>query len=536
MELSAAGPEKVAHMDTSNFGNLELSPRLVKGVGREEDLVMTIDRQFVMDRKLRLNAGRYRLLVVHKCYETLDLNVDVKGGSNLKFEKPLQPNMGNLDLSAYENGEPKAFPVYVNGEMVGSTPLVKTVPVCSKVEIGDKRVLLPVTLKKAETVKYVYEIGTAVKSSATSVSKADSASTVLDSRDGRSYKTVQIGSRTWMAENLNLKSKGSFCYGDSARCEKNGRLYRWYAAVDACPIGWHLPDDEDFEDLWRSAGGQDDAGKKLKSGTGWRNGGSGVDSYGLTVIPGGIREGSGAYTGSGESAYYWSSHELGSGFAHYWHFFSGNDRVYRLYDSKNAAMSVRCVKNDSTVRTHTVSSQQSGRRFREGSMKDSRDGRSYRTFQIANQTWMAENLNYSTADSWCYDDKDENCSKNGRLYTWKSATKACPSKWHLPSNREYEMLMYAAGGMNAGKTLKSKTGWNDGGNGEDAYGISILPSGLYYGGVFADLGERAYFWSSDERDGDNAYNWSFYQSDDAIHHFSSVKSIGFSVRCIKDAN
>ncbi len=149
-------------------------------------------------------------------------------------------------------------------------------------------------------------------------------------------------------------------------------------------------------------------------------------------------------------------------------------------------------------------------------LKDLRDGKTYKTVTIGTQTWMAENLNYETENSFCYDDDPSNCSKYGRLYTWAAAMDSvgtlttngkgcgdkktcsptypvrgiCPEGWHLPDTTEWKTLFSAVGGVEdeyyakewngAGTALKSTSGWSEyageSGNGTDALGFSALPA------------------------------------------------------------
>jgi len=170
----------------------------------------------------------------------------------------------------------------------------------------------------------------------------------------------------------------------------------------------------------------------------------------------------------------------------------------------------------------------------------------YRTVVINGKKWMAENLNYTPkgGNSWCYGNKPDSCVKYGRLYDWAAATTVCPTEWHLPSRQEWSNLAVFAGGTGtggdggtAGNKLKSARGWNNNGNGTDAYGFSALPGGnRSSGGSFSGAGSNSIWWTATEYgngDGD-AYdrNMNYYHSSVKENHDS--KTNGFSVRCVEN--
>jgi uncharacterized protein (TIGR02145 family) len=173
---------------------------------------------------------------------------------------------------------------------------------------------------------------------------------------------------------------------------------------------------------------------------------------------------------------------------------------------------------------------------------DGRNGKTYKTTEIGGKTWMAENLNIETEGSWCYDNKESNCEKYGRLYNWKAAKTACPAGWHLPSREEWGDLARAADGSGkygstggkAGKKLKSTSGWNNKGNGTDDCGFSALPGGHYYGGGFDIAGNYGHWWTVTEIDAGYAYFRIMYYDDDSVFEYWGPKSNGFSVRCVGD--
>jgi uncharacterized protein (TIGR02145 family) len=171
--------------------------------------------------------------------------------------------------------------------------------------------------------------------------------------------------------------------------------------------------------------------------------------------------------------------------------------------------------------------------------------KTYKTVQIGEQVWFAENLNYDAEGCVCYGNNPANCAKHGRLYNWETALKVCPEGWHLPSIAEWDKLFRFIDGTKgtespydsktAGKHLKAASGWNHDGNGTDNYGFSALPGGYgIFGGRFDDA-DYGYWWSSSWYNDYHAYYYFIYYYEEKV--FSGVggkKSLFFGVRCVKD--
>ncbi|MBF0430505.1 MAG: hypothetical protein HQK83_04460 [Fibrobacteria bacterium] len=181
---------------------------------------------------------------------------------------------------------------------------------------------------------------------------------------------------------------------------------------------------------------------------------------------------------------------------------------------------------------------------------DSRDGKTYQTTLIGTQCWMAENLNYDTADavgSWCFENTLSFCNTFGRLYNWNTAMAGatssdlnpsgvkgiCPEGSHLPSKTEWKNLENFTGDQSiAGEKLKATS--FDGGT--NNFGFTALPSGFRNtDGSFRGIDSSAYFWSTTHV---VSYQWAWYHSlqlgKDNMIFVGDWDSRGYSIRCIKD--
>ena len=216
--------------------------------------------------------------------------------------------------------------------------------------------------------------------------------TFTDTRDGQEYEWVRIGDQVWMAENLKYlpsvvgPSTGSdtdpyyYVYGydgtsvNEAKATENydtyGVIYNWSAVMDGasssnsnpsgvqgiCPDGWHVPSDEEWEELaeyisndnggytqeeygWRQVGGH------LKATSRWNSGGNGTDDYGFSGLPGGYRKIWNYFDGISGGGTWWSATECNTGSAQYRHLVYSYEVFYRDGYPKATGFSVRCLRD-----------------------------------------------------------------------------------------------------------------------------------------------------------------------------------------------
>ena len=208
-------------------------------------------------------------------------------------------------------------------------------------------------------------------------------STFTDRRDGKVYKKVKIGNQIWMAENLNYAASGSKCGNgrylsdsNTESCNTYGRLYTLATAMNdpasstavsggirgVCPSGWHLPDNAEWDNLFRYADGTNGtespyssstAGRYLKAKAGWNNcgpAGSGKtylceDTYGFSALPGGDGYSDGSFNYVGDYGGWWSAGEHNSNLAYHRNMNNNSESAGSSNRYEDGLFSVRCVED-----------------------------------------------------------------------------------------------------------------------------------------------------------------------------------------------
>ncbi len=183
-------------------------------------------------------------------------------------------------------------------------------------------------------------------------------------------KEVKIGNQIWMAENLNvekfrngdviLEAKtdeewrmagdnklAAWCYYDNNNCGKYGKLYNWHAVNDPrslAPEGWYIPTVTEWTVLIELLGGEEVAGKAMKSNSDWWKNGNGNNISGFNCLPAGSRFFIGKFFNSEANASFWSSTRVDDSLA--WSYNCGylNDSMIKSTSGIATGLSIRCLK------------------------------------------------------------------------------------------------------------------------------------------------------------------------------------------------
>jgi uncharacterized protein (TIGR02145 family) len=191
-------------------------------------------------------------------------------------------------------------------------------------------------------------------------------------QEGNQYKTIKIGTQTWMAQNLNVgkfrngdpipeaksaeewlqaaaEGKPAWCYynNDPANGNNYGRLYNWFAITDPrglAPKGWHIPTDEEWQQLVDMAGGDKTAGTALKSKADWKDKAF-EDPHNFNGLPGGARNSAGEFSSLTTHGHHWTSTPVkksgwSRGLSAAFAFVGHHDSNY-----PGSGLSVRCIKD-----------------------------------------------------------------------------------------------------------------------------------------------------------------------------------------------
>lgn len=170
-----------------------------------------------------------------------------------------------------------------------------------------------------------------------------------------------------------------------------------------------------------------------------------------------------------------------------------------------------------------------------GKITDPRDGKAYNTVEIEikleagitiTRTWMADNLNYESDNSYCYKGEPAYCSVFGRLYNYEDALNVCMEGWHLSTSKEWEEMYNSFGGrFEAGNAFRA--------GGDANLGVKMGGFGDP-GDIYNDAGISANFWDAESRTARTAGLITIHQTVNEVFHVPIGNEHRNSVRCVKD--
>ena len=213
--------------------------------------------------------------------------------------------------------------------------------------------------------------------------------------------------------------------------------------------------------------------------------------------------------------------------------FSGDESSSSVESLSEIASSSSVEESSSSVESGNSLEPASSSSSEEYVLVDERDGQVYRIVDIGEQTWMAQNLNYTdTAKDYSYDYTPEIAdSAIGRFYWDQDAKISCPKGWHLPRFMDFSKLVTTVGGPDsAGKLLRSTDAWYDRVGDTDIYGFSAVPTGMKCTG---SSNTKAIYMSADYAQYGSLYSFNL-QAEKPVEWKDNSAACYMAVRCVKD--
>jgi len=169
----------------------------------------------------------------------------------------------------------------------------------------------------------------------------------VDPRDRQTYEVIAIGSQEWLGSDLYFETPNSYCYDlKSENCVKYGRLYTYDDAKIACPQGWRLPTEMDWQKLEKELGMRENELDSIRVWRGTQEGKLLINKLGIEF--GGFGKSKGSdFMGKDQLVYYWADTPgpSGSQFSMYRMFSKKTSKIYSDQVPKNDLCCIRCIKN-----------------------------------------------------------------------------------------------------------------------------------------------------------------------------------------------
>ena len=175
------------------------------------------------------------------------------------------------------------------------------------------------------------------------------------------------------------------------------------------------------------------------------------------------------------------------------------------------------------------------------SVIDPRDGQTYPVVRLAGRSWLARNLDFKTAASWCYNNDQSQCTDFGRLYSLEAAQIACLPGWELPSEADWLVLAAAFGGhyelaerRDVGDPRASYAALLEGGS--SGFGARLGGSRNLETGQSIDLDEDGSYWSRSRCGAERSSMMVFNEHNRRLLRDCDAPTFANSVRCIRSGN